>query len=62
MHLNGIISRNLNDQITDNYDINNKQRYDELIAGTMGVRRVLDLKRALKLCRPYNGKKKTKDG
>ena len=50
-HLDGIISRNPNDQITDNCDTNNGQRYNALIAGTMGVRRVLDLKRAIKLCR-----------
>ena len=62
LHLDGIISCNLNDQITDNYDINNGRRYNELIAGTIGVRHVLDLKRALKLCRHYNEKKKTEDG
>ena len=60
MHLEGIISCNSNDQVTDNYDINNERKYDELIAGTIRVRRALDHKRALKLHRHYNEKKKNR--
>ena len=62
VHLDGIISSNSNDQITDNYNTNNWRRSDPLIAGTMGVRDVLDLKRATKLCRHYTEKKRKENG
>merc|ERR1712194_647482 len=62
VHLDGIVSRNKNDQLMDNWDINHTSNYDELIAETMGVRRVMNLKRALKLCLYFSEKKRTDVG
>ena len=62
VHLDGIVSRNKNDQLMDNWDINHTKNYDQLIAETMGVRRVLNLKRALKLCPYFSEKKRTDVG
>jgi hypothetical protein len=43
VNLDGIYSRNKNENILDNYDVDSELRFDKVIAETMGVRRLLDL-------------------
>jgi hypothetical protein len=62
VNLDGIYSRNKNENILDNYDVDSELRFDKVIAETMGVRRLLDLKRSVKLCRHYEEKGKGEVG
>ena len=50
LNWDGMVARNVNDFIGDCYVESQSNTFDEVVAGTMNLRRFLDIKRVLKLC------------
>ena len=63
-HVNwdGIIGRNSNNNAADSWNPRNENQFDPLVAKTMGLRRLFDIKATKKLCHHYDEKKKVEPG
>ena len=50
------MARNINPYVGSSYSKENTHEYDELISGTMSLRRWLDIRGCMKLCQHYTKK------